>query len=135
MLLQLSSSHAQTAAPEMAPDPTEILAFEQMRVPRWLAETVVWADQVTGVDPAYLMALADKEFEPAAGQQGPHLLGRGAVPARRGHLAGGAAPLRTQARLCGGSRGHPDRPGRPVVSDKDERGRYRWLRFRGGSAR
>ena len=61
MLLQLSSSHAQTAAPEMAPDPTEILAFEQMRVPRWLAETVVRAAQVTGVDPAYLMALADKE--------------------------------------------------------------------------
>ena len=37
------------------------LVFEQMRVPRWLAETVVRAAQVTGVDPAYLMALADKE--------------------------------------------------------------------------
>src|SRR3954447_18273521 len=61
MLLQLPSSHAQTAAPEMAPDPTEILVFEQMRVPRWLAETVVRAAQVTAVDPAYLMALADKE--------------------------------------------------------------------------
>ena len=33
-----------------------------MRVPRWLAETVVRAAQVTGVDPAYLMALADKEL-------------------------------------------------------------------------
>jgi len=32
-----------------------------MRVPRWLAETVVRAAQVTGVDPAYMMALADKE--------------------------------------------------------------------------
>jgi len=32
-----------------------------MRVPRLLAETVVQAAQVTGVDPAYLMALADKE--------------------------------------------------------------------------
>src|SRR5215217_2640335 len=32
-----------------------------MRVPRWLAETVVRAAQVTSVDPAYLMALADKE--------------------------------------------------------------------------
>src|SRR4051794_24900049 len=60
-LLQLSSGHAQTAAPEVAPDPTEILVFEQMKVPRWLAETVVRAAQVTGVDPAYLMALADKE--------------------------------------------------------------------------
>src|SRR4051812_3131427 len=61
MLLQLPSSHAQTAAPEVAPDPTEILVFEQMRVPRWLAEAVVRAAQVTGVDPAYMMALADKE--------------------------------------------------------------------------
>src|SRR4051794_22190210 len=60
-LLQLSSGHAQTAAPEVAPDPTEILVFEQMRVPRRLAETVVRAAQVTGVDPAYMMALADKE--------------------------------------------------------------------------
>jgi len=32
-----------------------------MRVPRWLAETVVRAAQATGVDPAYMMALADKE--------------------------------------------------------------------------
>ena len=39
----------------------DVLAFEQTRVPRWLAETVVRAAQVTGVDPAYMMALADKE--------------------------------------------------------------------------
>jgi hypothetical protein len=32
-----------------------------MRVPRWLAEAVVRAAQVTNVDPAYMMALADKE--------------------------------------------------------------------------
>jgi hypothetical protein len=38
-----------------------VLVFEQTRVPRWLTETVVRAAQVTGVDPAYLMALADKE--------------------------------------------------------------------------
>src|SRR3954468_24635885 len=41
--------------------PNEVLVFEKMRVPRWLAETVVRAAQVTNVDPAYLMALADKE--------------------------------------------------------------------------
>jgi hypothetical protein len=41
--------------------PNEVLVFEQMRGPRGLAETVVRAAQVTGVDPAYLMALADKE--------------------------------------------------------------------------
>jgi soluble lytic murein transglycosylase-like protein len=61
IVLQLSSSHAQTPAPEAAANPNEILTFEQMRVPRWLAETVVRAAQVTGVDPAYMMALADKE--------------------------------------------------------------------------
>src|SRR5215210_3241988 len=61
MAQQVSSSYAQTPAPEASANPNEILVFEQMRVPRWLAETVVRAAQVTGVDPAYLMALADKE--------------------------------------------------------------------------
>src|SRR3954449_5824922 len=61
IMLQLSSSDAQTLAPEAGANPNEILVFEQMRVPRWLAETVVRAAQVTGVDPAYMMALADKE--------------------------------------------------------------------------
>ena len=45
----------------MSGNPNEVLVFEQMRVPRWLAETVVRAAQVTNVDPAYMMALADKE--------------------------------------------------------------------------
>jgi soluble lytic murein transglycosylase-like protein len=45
----------------MSGNPNEVLVFEQMRVTRWLAETVVRAAQVTDVDPAYLMALADKE--------------------------------------------------------------------------
>src|SRR3954466_16012859 len=56
-----SSSHAQALPSETSGNPNEVLAFGQMRVPRWLAETVVRAAQVTGVDPAYLMALADKE--------------------------------------------------------------------------
>ena len=60
-LLQISSSFAQTLPSETNGDPNEVLIFEQMRVPRWLAETVVRAAQVTGVDPAYMMALADKE--------------------------------------------------------------------------
>jgi len=55
------SGHAQTPSSEADGNPNEVLVFEQMRVPRWLAETVVRAAQVTGVDPAYLMALADKE--------------------------------------------------------------------------
>jgi hypothetical protein len=52
---------AQTLRSETDGNPNEVLVFEQMRVPRWLAETVVRAAQVTDVDPAYLMALADKE--------------------------------------------------------------------------
>src|SRR3954454_19565804 len=61
IVLQLSSSHAQTFAPETRASPNDVLVFEQMRVPRWLAEAGVRAAQVTNVDPAYLMALADKE--------------------------------------------------------------------------
>src|SRR4051812_9168378 len=60
-LLQISSSFAQSLPSETSGNPNEVLVFEQMRVPRWLAETVVRAAQVTGVDPAYMMALADKE--------------------------------------------------------------------------
>ncbi len=59
--LQVSSGHAQTLPSEMSGSPKDVLVFEQMRVPRWLAETVVRAAQVTNVDPAYMMALADKE--------------------------------------------------------------------------
>ena len=58
-VLSVSAVQAQTPAPEA--DPAEILVFEKMRVPRWLAETVVRAAEVTGVDPSYMMALADKE--------------------------------------------------------------------------
>jgi len=43
------------------PDLNELLAFDGMRVPRWLVETVLNAADATGVDPVYLMALADKE--------------------------------------------------------------------------
>src|SRR3954452_12401086 len=48
-----------TAAP--GPNPNDDLVFGEIKVPRWLAETVARAAQVTNVDPAYLMALADKE--------------------------------------------------------------------------
>jgi hypothetical protein len=42
-------------------DPNETLVFGPMKVSRWLAETIVRAADATGVDAAYLMALADKE--------------------------------------------------------------------------
>src|SRR3954466_962899 len=61
LVVLTSSSHAQTLPSETDGNPNEVLVFEQMRVPRWLAETIVRAAQVPGVDPAYLMALADKE--------------------------------------------------------------------------
>jgi hypothetical protein len=49
------------AAATLKPDPNEILTFGQMRVSRWLVETVLKAADVTGVDPIYMLALADKE--------------------------------------------------------------------------
>ncbi|MEH3118984.1 MAG: transglycosylase SLT domain-containing protein [Methylorubrum populi] len=39
----------------------EILRFGEMSVPRPLVETILKASEVTGVDPVYMMALADKE--------------------------------------------------------------------------
>src|SRR3954470_9000186 len=57
----LSSSLAQTSTTETGPNPDDDLVFGEMTVPRWLAETVVRAAQATNVDPAYMMALADKE--------------------------------------------------------------------------
>src|SRR4051794_9090375 len=56
-----SSGMAQTSTAETAPPPNDDLVFGDMTVPRWLAETVGGAAQATNVDPAYLMALADKE--------------------------------------------------------------------------
>lgn len=48
-------------------DPNEILQFGAMRVPRWVVETILHAADVTGVDPVYMMALADKESSFALG--------------------------------------------------------------------
>jgi hypothetical protein len=42
-------------------DPNELLQFDEMQVPRWIVETILRASEVTGVDPVYMMALADKE--------------------------------------------------------------------------
>ena len=44
-----------------AGNPFEMLSFEDMKVPRWIAETVIHAAEKTGVDPVFVMALADKE--------------------------------------------------------------------------
>lgn len=55
------------ATPERAAAPTgesrtdEMLRFGGVRIPRPLVETIVRAAETVGVDPAYMMALADKE--------------------------------------------------------------------------
>ena len=48
-------------------DETDHVAFEEMRVPRWIVDTILRASEATGADPVYMMALADKEssFIPA----------------------------------------------------------------------
>src|SRR5215208_4989509 len=51
----------QTFASNAGANSNGVPVFEDMKVPRWLAETVVRAAQVTDIDPAYMMALADKE--------------------------------------------------------------------------
>jgi soluble lytic murein transglycosylase-like protein len=60
------AARAQNESWEDVSNPHELLSFEQTKVPRWIAETVVRAAQLTGVDPAFVMALADKEssFQP-----------------------------------------------------------------------
>src|SRR5215210_5712530 len=62
LLICLSGSPSLAGpAPDAAANPDETLVFGPMKVSRWLAETIVRAADTTGVDPAYLMALADKE--------------------------------------------------------------------------
>src|SRR5436190_2175120 len=95
------SGHAQTPSSETDGTPNEVLVFEQMRVPRWLAETVVRAAQVTGVDPAYLMALADKESSLLPDNKARTSSAEGLFSVCREHVAGGAAPLWPEVRLCG----------------------------------
>jgi hypothetical protein len=41
--------------------PVEYVDFEEMRVPRWIVDTILRASEITGADPVYMMALADKE--------------------------------------------------------------------------
>ncbi|HEY8384004.1 MAG TPA: transglycosylase SLT domain-containing protein [Microvirga sp.] len=54
-------AYVKTTDPRPAADPNELLQFDDMRVPRWIVETILRASEVTGVDPVYMMALADKE--------------------------------------------------------------------------
>ncbi|HEX2726386.1 MAG TPA: transglycosylase SLT domain-containing protein, partial [Beijerinckiaceae bacterium] len=44
-----------------APLPNEPIEFGAVKIPRRIVETILRASEVTGVDPVYMMALADKE--------------------------------------------------------------------------
>src|SRR3954467_7949712 len=121
MLLQLSSSYGQTTAPEIAPDPAEILVFEQMRVPRWLAQTVVRAAQVTGVDPAYLMALADKESSLLPDNKARTSSAEGLFQFVEGTWLEVLRRYGTKHGYVTEAEAIEMVQGRPVVSDKDER--------------
>ena len=52
---------------QLFPDEGNHVEFEEMRVPRWIVDTILRASDATGADPVYMMALADKEssFIPA----------------------------------------------------------------------
>ena len=60
-LMQVSFSHAQARPTEKSASPTKVLGSEHVRLPRWLADTVVRAAQATNTDPTVLRALADQD--------------------------------------------------------------------------
>ena len=49
------------ARAEWETDPNEKLEFGGVRIPRYVVESILRASEATGVDPVYMMALADKE--------------------------------------------------------------------------
>lgn len=59
-LAQAVMDHHPATPPEPKAD-TDTLHFGDMSVPRALVETILRASEATGVDPVYMMALADKE--------------------------------------------------------------------------
>jgi Transglycosylase SLT domain len=46
---------------EIRPARMDFMTFDEMRVPRWIVDAILRASDETGVDPVYMMALADKE--------------------------------------------------------------------------
>jgi Transglycosylase SLT domain len=51
----------ETYGVETAGDPDELIPFSGRNVPRWLVHSILKAAHVTGVDPVYMMTLADVE--------------------------------------------------------------------------
>jgi hypothetical protein len=48
-------------ADDESSQPDELVSFGRVKIPRSLVETILRAAEATGVDPVYMMALADKE--------------------------------------------------------------------------
>jgi Transglycosylase SLT domain len=51
----------QELADDAAGDPDELIPFSGRTIPRWLVHSILKAAHVTGVDPVYMMTLADVE--------------------------------------------------------------------------
>lgn len=51
----------EAAFPEASGNPDEIIPFNGRNIPRWLVHSILKAAHVTGVDPVYMMTLADVE--------------------------------------------------------------------------
>jgi hypothetical protein len=54
-------SSAEPFEPNPAENLKEVVVYGETRVPRWLADTITRAAQVTGVHATYMLALADEE--------------------------------------------------------------------------
>ncbi len=56
-----STSNGSNGEEPISRELTEFMEFEDMRVPVWIVDTILRASKLTGADPVYMMALADKE--------------------------------------------------------------------------
>ena len=127
-LMQFQSGHAQARPAEKSASRTRVLDSEHVRLPRWLADTVVRAAQATNTEPAVLIALADR---------GPALLPnrRVTTSSAQGVFQFGEGTWLEVLRRYGPRHGYRAEAkairivrGRPVVADSTERARILSLR-------
>src|SRR5918995_2760385 len=109
----------QEAAPETAEDPDELIPFSGRKIQRWLVHSILKAAHVTGVDPVYMMTLADVESSlspeakaPTSSAQGLfQFIDRTWLETVRNHAADyGFAAAAAAIRIVDGD---------PVVGDRD----------------
>jgi hypothetical protein len=104
---------------EAAGDPDELIPFSGRNIPRWLVHSILKAAHVTGVDPVYMMTLADVESSlspeakaPTSSAQGLfQFIDRTWLETVRNHAADyGFAAAAAAIRIVDGD---------PVVGDRD----------------